>query len=148
MAISDLASPIGCTNYKLRQLLRRVSSVYEREMASAGLKITQYSLLTHIEKLAPITQAALAAEMGMNASTLSRNLHPLVAAGWVAIDSGNDARSHTVSLTSAGRTKRSDAKRAWKRAQLALNETVGVRNVAELHALVDRITEVLVERAA
>ncbi|TAG82462.1 MAG: MarR family transcriptional regulator [Betaproteobacteria bacterium] len=148
MSAYSLTAPIGCTNYKLRSLLRRVSVVYEREMASTGLKTTQYSVLTHIEKLAPITQAALAIEMGMDSSTLSRNLKPLVASGWVAIESGEDARSHTLSLTKAGVAKRAEAKRAWKRAQLALNERLGVANVAHLHDVIDQINNVLLEQVA
>ena len=44
----------GCTNFKLRQLLRRVSQQYDAELAKAGLKTTQYSLLSHVLKLGPI----------------------------------------------------------------------------------------------
>ncbi len=69
--------PRGCTNFKLRQLLRRVSLVYDHAMAECGLKITQYSLLTHVDRLGPITQADLARAMAMDSSTLSRNLKPL-----------------------------------------------------------------------
>ena len=36
----------GCTNFKLRQLMRRVAHHYDLEMAGAGLKTTQYSLLS------------------------------------------------------------------------------------------------------
>ena len=42
---------LGCTNFKLRQLMRRVAQHYDLEMAGAGLKITQYSLLSHVLKL-------------------------------------------------------------------------------------------------
>src|SRR5207344_3205029 len=44
----------GCTNFKLRQLARRVSQRYDAEVGKAGLKTTQYSLLTHVLKLGPI----------------------------------------------------------------------------------------------
>ncbi len=137
------ASPRGCTNFKLRQLLRRVSLVYDRAMSECGLKITQYSLLTHVEKLGPITQADLAKAMGMDSSTLSRNLRPLESAGWVAVHAGDDARSHALSLTANGRKKRAQAKTLWKQAQLQLNATVGVGDVIALHALIDRMTDAL-----
>ena len=68
IAVKPDIAPRGCTNFKLRQLLRRVSLVYDRAMAECGLKITQYSLLTHVEKLGPITQADLAKTMGMDSS--------------------------------------------------------------------------------
>nr|AGC71757.1 transcriptional regulator, MarR family [uncultured bacterium A1Q1_fos_504] len=135
--------PRGCTNFKLRQLLRRVSLVYDHAMAECGLKITQYSLLTHVDRLGPITQADLARAMAMDSSTLSRNLKPLQTAGWIAVSAGDDARSNALELTDAGRRKRSDAQALWKKAQLQLNETVGVDDVIALHALIDRISDAL-----
>ena len=141
-------APGGCTNFKLRQLLRRVSLVYDRAMAECGLKITQYSLLTHVEKLGPITQADLAKAMGMDSSTLSRNLRPLESAGWVAVHAGDDARSHALSLNVSGRKKRTQAQTLWKQAQLQLNDTVGVDDVIALHALIDRMTDALSTDAA
>ena len=73
--------PQGCTNFKLRQLMRRVANHYDAEMAKCGLKTTQYSLLSHVLKLGPIRPGDLATEMKMDASTLTRNLRPLVDAG-------------------------------------------------------------------
>ena len=143
IASNPATLPRGCTNFKLRQLLRRVSLVYDRAMAECGLKITQYSLLSHVEKLGPITQTDLAKAMGMDSSTLSRNLRPLESAGWVAVHAGDDARSHALSLTASGRKKRTQAQTLWKQAQLQLNETVGVDDVIALHALIDRMTNAL-----
>ena len=49
----------------------------------------------------------------------------------------DDGRSRFVTVTKAGRAKRAQAQREWKRVQLALNECLGVANVARLHALLD-----------
>lgn len=135
--------PQGCTNFKLRQLLRRVGSHYDVEMAQCGLKTTQYSLLSHVLKLGPIRPGDLATAMKMDASTLTRNLRPLVDAGWVTLEAGADARSRLVHITDTGREKRAEAQRHWKAAQLALNETLGVERVLALHALVDDALELL-----
>jgi DNA-binding MarR family transcriptional regulator len=75
--------------------------------------------------------------MAMDASTLTRNLQPLLEHGWVEIGPGADGRSRLVAMTARGRAKRADAQRAWKRAQLALNERLGSARVAALHALLD-----------
>ena len=131
------AKPSGCTNLKLRQLTRRVSQHYDRIVAAAGLKTTQYSLLSHIVKLGPIRPGDLAARMEMDASTLTRNLQLLVEQGWVEVGAGDDARSRFVTATDAGRAKRTEAQREWKRAQLSLNVRLGVARVARLHALID-----------
>jgi DNA-binding MarR family transcriptional regulator len=129
--------PRGCTSFKLRQLTRRVSQHYDRVVGECGLKTTQYSLLSQLERLAPVRPSDLAAAMAMDASTLTRNLQPLVEHGWAEIRPGADRRSRLVVLTAKGRAKRADAQRAWKRAQLALNEQLGSERVAELHALLD-----------
>ena len=64
------AKPQGCTNFKLRQLARRVSQLYDTEVAKAGLKTTQYSLLSHVLRLGPIRPGDLAQAMTLDASTL------------------------------------------------------------------------------
>src|ERR1700716_3427107 len=95
--------PQGCTNLKLRQLLRRVAQLYDAEVGKTGLRTTQYSLLSYVCKLGPIRSVYLAREMKLDASPLSRNLKPLVAAGWIAMQAGPDARSRIVMATDAGR---------------------------------------------
>lgn len=117
--------------------MRRVAQHYDVEMAKCGLKTTQYSLLSHVLTLGPIRPGDLAAEMKMDASTLTRNLRPLVDAGWVSLQAGADARSRLVHITDAGRQKRAEAQRCWKVAQLSLNDTLGAGRVNALHALVD-----------
>jgi len=129
--------PQGCTNFKLRQLMRRVANHYDLEMAKCELKTTQYSLLSHVLKLGPIRPSDLATAMKMDASTLTRNLRPLVDAGWVTLQAGADARSRLIHITDAGRDKRAQAQRHWKAAQLALNSALGADRVMALHALVD-----------
>jgi DNA-binding MarR family transcriptional regulator len=76
-------------------------------------------------------------------STLSRNLQPLVALGWVSIGPGEDARSRLVEATESGRAKRAEGQRAWKQAQLSLNARLGADRVAALHALLDDCLAVL-----
>jgi len=131
------AGPRGCTNLKLRQLTRRVGRHYDRIVGACGLKTTQYSLLSQIVLRGPMRPGDLARVMEMEASTLTRNLQPLVGNGWIEIGPGADARSRSVAATPAGVVKRAEAQREWKRAQLALNRRLGEARVVELHALLD-----------
>jgi DNA-binding MarR family transcriptional regulator len=135
--------PQGCTNLKLRQLMRRVAAHYDAEVGKSGLRGTQYSLLSYVVKLGPIRPADLAAEMRVSPSTLTRNLKPLVDAGWLEVLPGADARSRLVSVTPAGREKRQEAQRRWRVAQEGINEMLGPRRVVQLHALVDECMELL-----
>lgn len=128
--------PQGCTHLQLRQLMRRVARLYDTELARVGLKTTQFSLLTALDKLGPAQPGALARTLRLQPSTLTRNLQPLVAAGWVEQGPGADGRSRLVQLTEAGRAKRAEARLRWKSAQLELNRVLGDARVAALHALI------------
>ncbi|RJF92097.1 MarR family winged helix-turn-helix transcriptional regulator [Noviherbaspirillum saxi] len=137
MAADRQKKPQGCTSFRVRQLARLVSQHYDAELTRAGLKATQYSLLVHAHKLGPIRPGELALSMRMDASTLSRNLKPLVDAGWLCIQAGSDERSRSVAITAAGRVKLDEARRHWKSAQDKINETLGIERVQALHALID-----------
>ena len=141
---TNLAAPRGCTHLKLRQAGRLVGRHYEAFVRPAGLKITQYSLLSHIVKLGPLRAGDLAAALQLDASTLSRNLQPLVEHGWVQVRAADDdARSRVVEATALGHEQRAVAQRAWKRAQVALNDRLGAARVAALHALLDECIALL-----
>lgn len=135
--MENAIKPQGCTNLKVRQLTRIATRHYDRYIGETGLKNTQYALLSHVVGLGPIRPSDLAKRMQMDASTLTRNMHPLVANGWIKIVAGSDARSRLVEATEAGRAKRAEGQRAWKKAQQALNERLGMQRVAALHDLLD-----------
>jgi DNA-binding MarR family transcriptional regulator len=138
-----IEKPQGCTNLKLRQLMRRVASHYDAEVGKSGLKGTQYSLLSYVVKLGPIRAVDLAGAMRVSTSTLSRNLQPLVAMGVIEILPGADARSRLISATEAGQHKRTEAQRKWRIAQEGVNQMLGPQRVLALHALIDESLELL-----
>lgn len=139
--------PQGCTNLKLRQLDRMVSRHYDSYVSKVGLKNTQFALLSLAIKLGPIRPGEMARRMQMDASTLTRNLQPMAAQGWITVGAGDDARSRLVEATAAGHAIRAEGLRAWKAAQTALNERLGVERVLALHALLDASIETLNEGA-
>ena len=134
---------LGCTNLRLRQMMRRVAHHYDLEMAKAGLKTTQYSLLTYVLKLGPLRPGELAKGLKLSASTLTRNMRPLIDAGWLALEPGTDARSRTVTITTEGRVKREEARHRWKAAQDSLNAVLGSERVIALHTLINDSLELL-----
>ncbi len=141
--VSEVTKPQGCTNLKLRQLTRRVTQYYDAEVGKTGLKITQYSLLSHVVKLGPLRAVDLAERMRLSTSTLSRNLQPLIAKGWIEVNAGEDARSRLISITDAGHSKRTEAQRKWRIAQEGINATLGLERVLALHALIDESLNLL-----
>lgn len=108
----------SCVSLNLRRAARRVSRRYDEVLRPLGITIGQFSLLTVLaaRKEAPIT--ALAAFMGMDRTTLTRNLRPLQARDLViATTDPDDARSKRIVLSAAGRALYEKAVPLWERAQ-------------------------------
>ena len=132
----------GCTCFKLRSLARRVTQLYDRVLAPSGLKITQYSLLASArrrEASSPPTVTELAQRLVTDRTTLTRNLRPLVAAGFIRVGAGPDDRSKAVTVTPKGESAYQAARPLWKAAQAQMHERAGDPNLAALHDLIDTL---------
>jgi DNA-binding MarR family transcriptional regulator len=129
---------VACTCGRLRRLTRRITAVYDHTLAPCGLRITQFSVLSSLLRLQTPTLAELSDSMDMERTTLLRNLRPLVAAGWVRVESRANSRQLQASLTPAGRAKYSEARPLWRLAQNAVSSALGETEVVRLNRRVDR----------
>ena len=86
-------------------------------VVSRDLTITQYSLLANIERAGQLSHTVLAEKVGMERTTLRRNLRPLTRAKWVTAGTGKDRRQHLLQLTAAGRRKLVRSLPLWEEAQ-------------------------------
>lgn len=134
IALSAIAQ---CTCRRLRRTARRASELYDACLAPAGLTGAQFSLLVHIRAadLAArrLTIGALAVEADLDATTLSRNLRPLIAAGLVqAAKDPADRRARRLALTAAGAATLDQAAPLWAEAQSQLNATLGQETAQRL----------------
>jgi DNA-binding MarR family transcriptional regulator len=109
--------PPGCLCDALRQASRAVSRLYDEELREVGLRTTQFSLLDHLHHAGEVRQRDLGALTSLDETTLTRNLRPLIDAGWVAICTGEDRREKLVRVTEAGAAKLRMARPARERAQ-------------------------------
>jgi DNA-binding MarR family transcriptional regulator len=127
----------GCTCARLRKLTRRVSQHYDQHLAAAGLRVTQYSLLSNLAHNDGATITALARTLGMDRTTLVRNLKPLEQAGFLEQGAGVRGNERAVSLTAAGRAVLRRARPLWSRAEKEVRATLGADTITQLHALID-----------
>ena len=132
----------GCTCFYLRSAARRLTQVYDDVLKAAGLSLNQYSLLSQLSRNGGISVSAFAEVMSMDRTTLTRNLHPLEAAGWIISGSadpagaraaGASARRRLLTLTDAGEAKLREALPLWVEAQGRVNETLGATTQQALH---------------
>jgi len=139
-----------CTCTRLRRLTRRITSIYDRHLLPDELTISQYSLLSRVGKHGSIANLRLAAEMGMDRSTLSRNIKPLMTAGWIMTvdmppDDHVDKRSFGLALSPAGALKLDAARPNWVSAQLEIDGLLGEDLHAALSGMIDDAYEKLQE---
>jgi DNA-binding MarR family transcriptional regulator len=113
----DKSASEPCLCNALRQASRAVSRLYDEELRCVGLRTTQYSLLRVLARVGEVRQGDLGDLAHLDETTLTRNLRPLVAAGWVSVRSGEDRREKLVTITAAGNAKLAEARPAWERAQ-------------------------------
>jgi DNA-binding MarR family transcriptional regulator len=132
--------PEDCNCLAVRQAARHITQLYDQFLAPAGLRTTQFSMLSKLQRLGPLTINALAAEMVMDRTTLGRNIQPLVRRGLVAVVKGSsDRRSRQLHLTDAGAERLREAVKGWIGAQAHFEESFGSERTADLRALLHAV---------
>jgi DNA-binding MarR family transcriptional regulator len=125
--------PCACS--QVRKLARKLSSHYDTSLPPEDFTITQYSLLANIELAGQLSHTVLAEKVGMERTTLTRNLRPLTRAKWVTAETGEDRRQHLLQLTAAGRRKLVRSLPLWEEAQRQFLSQFGAESLQELRAL-------------
>jgi DNA-binding MarR family transcriptional regulator len=133
----------SCTCGSLRRASRRVSQFYDAALAPIGIKSTQFSILSEIERGSlegPVTRRELASVMVMDRSTLGHNLRPLQRDRLLALRlEREDRRKRYVELTARGRAVLRKARRVWRVAEGRFEKLFGRQHAAELRAVLWQI---------
>ena len=132
------ATPCLCD--VLHQATRAVSRLYDEELREVGLRTTQYALLAWLRFAGEVRQRDLGKLTSLNETTLTRNLRPLIDAGWVAIRPGEDRREKLVRLTEAGAAKLREARPGWERAQKQMQSRLPKGTWASLMEILPELT--------
>jgi DNA-binding MarR family transcriptional regulator len=133
------AARSACTCGSLRKASRRVSQFYDSALAPLGIKSTQFSILSEVERgslQGPVTMCELATAMVMDRSTLGHNLKPLERDDLVVLRlSKQDRRKRYVELTKRGRSILRKSRRLWQHAEGRFEKIFGKEPAAELRAV-------------
>ena len=133
---SALLSPVDCLSYRLRRAARLAAKRYDAALKPAGIRNTQFTLLSALEMQGDITIGALAKALATDSTTLTRNLDVLVRRGLVENIAGEDGRERIVRLTSQGISTYEAALPLWQGAQAhllaAVSEEAGMSMIASL----------------
>lgn len=133
---TDLRACADCVCLASRRAARSITRAFDREMRPHGIRTTQFTILTMLELCGPTPIGALAERLGMERTTLTRNLALLEAERWVESRAGkDDSRSRIVATAPKGRAIIAAALPAWRKAQAAATAAIGAAGVGALHTL-------------
>src|SRR5262245_5637868 len=104
-----------CSCTRLRTAARMITRTYDESLRGSGLNASQLSLLAAISAEEASSIAALSKTLFMDRTTLSRNLKPLMANGWIALAEEGGGRSKTVQLTRQGAAQLKAAIPHWSK---------------------------------
>lgn len=128
--IVDRAACVGaveaCACFNLAKASRSVTQLFNSTLQPSGLRSTQFVLLALIRIEEPASMNRLVQRMIVDRSTLTRNLRPLEAAGFVKVTQPAGQRTKSVQLTAKGRRKLTATVPLWEQAQALFVESLGV----------------------
>jgi DNA-binding MarR family transcriptional regulator len=130
-----------CLCHHLRRAARVVTRLFDEALVPSGINANQFNVLVAIASLPEASAARIARKLGMDRTTLSRNLKPLRRVGLIETGGGAGRRPDTVILTAAGERALEDAIIHWQTAQSRLSTQLGSANAGHLLTLLTRTAD-------
>ncbi len=121
-----------CIAVRLRLLNRVITNFYDDALRPLGLKVSQLNILIVTARLGLARPAQVCEILQLDVSTLSRNVKPLQAHGWLEVVPEEDARAQPFRLTAQGKRLIDKAIPAWEKAQQQASELLGSEGIALL----------------
>jgi DNA-binding MarR family transcriptional regulator len=123
--VLDMSAMENCVCFNLRRVTRKVTQFFDAEMRHHGIRPTQGTLLRALVAKEKWSMAELSDWLGMDRTTLVRNLRPLQRDRLVEAAGGGRGGRVELSITSKGRKKIHECLPAWRSAQSAAVKTLG-----------------------
>jgi DNA-binding MarR family transcriptional regulator len=124
-----------CNCVALRRAARRISNFYDAELASSGLRATQFAILAVLHDMGEASVNSVAERLALDRTTAGKNLRPLEKAGLIKVaPSASDGRMRVITLSREGYNVLKKAVPLWRAAQKSFEKWNGAENSATLRA--------------
>lgn len=128
-----------CVGARLRTLNRVVTRIYDDQLRPLGIRFSQMNVLMLIVGRGPMTPADIGAVLGLEKSTLSRNLRVLEDQGWIARRPDGSGVGAKLEATALGRETIVEAEVLWQAGQQAALDLLGKSQCAGIRVAFDRV---------
>jgi DNA-binding MarR family transcriptional regulator len=137
---AQLEEMTGCVCFALRRTTRALTLMYDRALKAHGIRATQYPILLAARGNEPVPLGPMAERLGMDRTTLLRNVRPLVRRGLIEQSTEGDSRRTTLKTTPAGKALLKRAYPAWKEVQTRVLQKVGRSTWSRSLGALDEVT--------
>ncbi|CAN7279615.1 MarR family winged helix-turn-helix transcriptional regulator [Bradyrhizobium sp. LjRoot220] len=135
---TDYMAAAGCFCLALRQAARKTTRLYDAHMQKAGIRTTQFTILAQLILRGEMPVGKLAGFLGLERTTLTRNLALLETQKWISTRPGEDPRARIVAITAQGRGIVRRSFPYWAKAQAEAGKQLGADGQAALKVLGSR----------
>ena len=115
----------NCACYHVRHAARVITRAYDEALKPVGLRGPQFSILTALKVAQDVSISRLAKHMGMDRSTMSRNLQPLEREGLVTVSPEGRGQARSIAITEAGARRHDEAVPHWRQVQARAMAALG-----------------------
>ena len=133
-------NPCYCIN--ARRAAGALTAYYDRALAETGLSIGQFALLWILDAMGESNVTRLAEALGLERTTVVRNLKPLSTAEYISDIPGSNARDRKLTVTAKGRAALDTAIPLWKAAQKGIQGAIGQEHIQLFKELMSRLQQV------
>jgi DNA-binding MarR family transcriptional regulator len=113
----DFSECQQCMCLAARTEAQRLTRMFDERLRPFDLTINQFTMLATLVLAGAEPVTRLAGRLGIDRTTLTRNLALAEKRGLVKTRAGEDSRERLVEITAAGRSKAAEAFPAWRAAQ-------------------------------
>ncbi|MFE0754304.1 MarR family winged helix-turn-helix transcriptional regulator [Inquilinus sp. NPDC058860] len=128
-----------CLCQRIQRAGRIIGRRFDEAFRSLGINNWQFSVLVALRHLRSPTMGELAEALGMDRTTLTKNLKPLSRRELLRVSTDeHDARARRITLTEAGEDILANAGEGWHRAQRAVTRDIPPEELAQLTSSLER----------
>ena len=131
------------SEFNLRRVVRIVTQSFDAAMRRHGIRSTQWSVLSMLNGLSPSNMADLSEILGMERTTLLRNLRPLQREGLMTVEGGGRGRRVRLLISAKGREQVEKLAPVWEAAQRTAVEVLGKKRWSAVLAELDVVAAAL-----
>ena len=134
----DYMAAAGCFCLASRQAARKLTRLYDSHMQESGIRATQFTILSQLMLRGEMPVGRLAGFLGMERTTLTRNLALLETKKWISTKPGEDPRARMIAITAQGRGVVRRGFPYWAKAQAEAGKLLAADGQAALKVLGSR----------